>query len=142
MIIEIKVPVVGETISEVTLAKWLKKDGDLVHRDEILCELESEKATFELSAEQAGKLSVVATDKAVLKIGDVVARIDTSIQPEEKKEETKPETQNPETINPKPETDLKKPQTEVKQPETQNPKPETISEKNYATELHHPPLQK
>ena len=109
MIIEIKVPVVGETISEVTLAKWLKKDGDLVHRDEILCELESEKATFELSAEQAGKLSVVATDKAVLKIGDVVARIDTSIQPLEKKEESKS----------KPETDLKK--------------PDTVSEKNYAT---------
>ncbi len=107
MIIEIKVPVVGETISEVTLAKWLKKDGDLVHRDEILCELESEKATFELSAEQAGKLSVVATDKAVLKIGAVVAKIDTSIQPEEKKEEAKPETQIP--------------------------KPETISEKSYAT---------
>lgn len=119
MIIEIKVPVVGETISEVTLAKWLKKDGDLVHRDEILCELESEKATFELSAEQAGKLSVVATDKAVLKIGDVVARIDTSILPEEKKEEPKTETAS------------------VKA-ETQNPKPETISEKpetnfNYAT---------
>ena len=109
MILEIKVPVVGETISEVTLAKWLKKDGDLVHRDEILCELESEKATFELSAEQAGKLSVVATDKAVLKIGDVVARIDTSIQPLEKKEESKS----------KPETDLKK--------------PDTVSEKNYAT---------
>jgi len=119
VIIEIKVPVVGETISEVTLAKWLKKDGDLVHRDEILCELESEKATFELSAEQAGKLSVVATDKAVLKIGDVVARIDTSILPEEKKEEPKTETAS------------------VKA-ETQNPKPETISEKpetnfNYAT---------
>ena len=116
MIIEIKVPVVGETISEVTLAKWLKKDGDLVHRDEILCELESEKATFELSAEQAGKLSVVATDKAVLKIGDVVARIDTSIQPEEKKEESK---SKPEIQNAKPETDLKK--------------PDTVSEKNYAT---------
>lgn len=133
MIIEIKVPVVGETISEVTLAKWLKKDGDLVHRDEILCELESEKATFELSAEQAGKLAVVATDKAVLKIGDVVARIDTSIQPEEKKEETKP-------------VDIK---TEIPKTETAQPVPvlsvektETVVEKNYATGIPSPAAAK
>ena len=58
--IEIKVPTVGESISEVTLVKWLKKDGEWVERDEILCELESEKATFELNAEQAGILQIVA----------------------------------------------------------------------------------
>ena len=52
--IEIKVPTVGESISEVTLVKWLKSDGEWVERDELLCELESEKATFELNAEQAG----------------------------------------------------------------------------------------
>jgi 2-oxoglutarate dehydrogenase E2 component (dihydrolipoamide succinyltransferase) len=44
--IEIKVPTVGESISEVTLIKWLKKDGDYVERDEVIAELESEKATF------------------------------------------------------------------------------------------------
>ncbi len=80
MIVEIKVPVVGESINEVTLAKWLKKDGDVVSRDEMLCELESEKATFELNAEQAGKLSIKANEKSVLKIGDVVAIIDTESQ--------------------------------------------------------------
>ena len=57
---EIKVPSVGESISEVTLVKWLKKEGDYVNRDEVLCELESEKATFELNAEQAGILHIVA----------------------------------------------------------------------------------
>ncbi len=74
--IEIKVPSVGESISEVTLVKWLKKDGDYVQRDEVLCELESEKATFELNAEQAGIFHPVAQDGATLAIGEVACRID------------------------------------------------------------------
>ena len=72
MNLEIKVPTVGESINEVTLAKWLKKDGDLVQQDEMLCELESDKATFELNAEKAGKLKIVAAEKSVLKIGYIV----------------------------------------------------------------------
>ncbi len=74
--IEIKVPSVGESISEVTLVSWLKKDGDYVQRDEVLCELESEKATFELNAEQAGIFHPVAKDGATLAIGDVACTID------------------------------------------------------------------
>lgn len=74
--IEIKVPTVGESISEVTLVKWLKKDGEWVERDEILCELESEKATFELNAEQAGILHPVAEEGATLNIGDLACKID------------------------------------------------------------------
>jgi 2-oxoglutarate dehydrogenase E2 component (dihydrolipoamide succinyltransferase) len=81
--IDIKVPTVGESISEVTLVKWLKKDGDYVDRDELLCELESEKATFELNAEQAGKLQIVAQEGATLAIGDVACKIDeTAARPE------------------------------------------------------------
>jgi 2-oxoglutarate dehydrogenase E2 component (dihydrolipoamide succinyltransferase) len=81
--IDIKVPTVGESISEVTLVKWLKKDGDYVNRDELLCELESEKATFELNAEQAGTLSIVAQEGATLAIGDIACRIDdTAKKPE------------------------------------------------------------
>ena len=76
--IEIKVPSVGESISEVTLVSWLKKDGDYVQRDEVLCELESEKATFELNAEQAGIFHPVAEDGATLAIGDVACTIDES----------------------------------------------------------------
>ena len=74
--IEIKVPTVGESISEVTLVKWLKKDGEWVERDEILCELESEKATFELNAEQAGILQTVAKEGDTLNIGDLACKID------------------------------------------------------------------
>jgi 2-oxoglutarate dehydrogenase E2 component (dihydrolipoamide succinyltransferase) len=81
--IDIKVPTVGESISEVTLVKWLKKEGDYVERDELLCELESEKATFELNAEQAGILHIVAEDGATLAIGDLACTIDeTAARPE------------------------------------------------------------
>jgi len=55
MAIQVKVPTVGESISEVTIANWLKKDGDVVNIDEIIAELESDKATFELPAPQAGR---------------------------------------------------------------------------------------
>ena len=81
--IDIKVPTVGESISEVTLVKWLKKDGDYVERDEVIAELESEKATFEVNAEQAGVLKTVGGEGDTLKIGDVVAQIDeTAPKPE------------------------------------------------------------
>jgi 2-oxoglutarate dehydrogenase E2 component (dihydrolipoamide succinyltransferase) len=74
--IEIKVPTVGESISEVTLLKWNKKDGDYVERDEVIAELESEKATFEVNAEKAGILKTSASEGDTLKIGDVMASID------------------------------------------------------------------
>ncbi|RYZ53092.1 MAG: dihydrolipoamide succinyltransferase, partial [Sphingobacteriales bacterium] len=81
--IDIKVPAVGESISEVTLVKWLKPDGAWVNRDELICELESEKATFELNAEQAGKLQIVAQEGSTLAIGDIACRIDeTAAKPE------------------------------------------------------------
>src|SRR5271168_3909368 len=74
--IDIKVPAVGESINEVTLVKWMKKEGDYVNRDEVLCELESEKATFELNAEQAGVLHIKAQEGATLSIGAVACSID------------------------------------------------------------------
>ena len=84
MAIEIKVPAVGESISEVTLVKWLKNDGDYAQRDEVIAELESEKATFEINAEQAGKLKQVAKEGDTLAIGDLVCSIDTdAVQPAE-----------------------------------------------------------
>jgi 2-oxoglutarate dehydrogenase E2 component (dihydrolipoamide succinyltransferase) len=74
--IDIKVPTVGESISEVTLVKWLKNNGEYVDRDEVIAELESEKATFEVNAEQAGTLKTVGKEGDTLKIGDTVAQID------------------------------------------------------------------
>ncbi len=86
--IEIKVPTVGESINEVTLVKWLKKNGEYVERDEVIAELESEKATFEINAEKSGTLTLVAQEGDVLKIGDVAATIDeTAAAPEVKKPE-------------------------------------------------------
>ncbi len=77
MAIEIKVPSVGESITEVTLVKWIKKAGDWVERDEVIAELESEKATFEINAEQSGLLNTVALEGDTLKIGDIACSIDT-----------------------------------------------------------------
>ncbi len=77
MPIEIKVPTVGESINEVTLVKWHKKDGEWANRDEVIAELESEKATFELNAEQAGAVKLIAKEGDTLNIGDVVCSIDT-----------------------------------------------------------------
>ena len=69
MALEIKVPVVGESISEVTVARWNKNDGDFVNADELLCELESDKATFELNAESAGILRIKAKEGETVAIG-------------------------------------------------------------------------
>src|SRR5678816_2867134 len=78
--IDIKVPTVGESINEVTLIKWLKNDGDYVERDEVIAELESEKATFEINAEKAGVLKTKAQEGDTLKIGDLAAQIDETAE--------------------------------------------------------------
>lgn len=81
--IEIKVPTVGESINEVTLLKFTKKDGDWVERDEVIAELESEKATFEVNAEKAGILTTKGKEGDTLNIGDLLATIDeTASKPE------------------------------------------------------------
>ncbi|MFN0257419.1 2-oxoglutarate dehydrogenase complex dihydrolipoyllysine-residue succinyltransferase [Pedobacter ureilyticus] len=76
MSLEIKVPPVGESITEVVLSRWVKNDGDFVEMDEIIAELESDKATFELTAEQSGTLKVVASEGDTLEIGAVVCTIE------------------------------------------------------------------
>lgn len=100
---EIKVPAVGESITEVTIGQWFKNDGDEVQMDEVLCELESDKATFELPAEAAGILRIKAQEGDVLEIGAVICEIeeagtsgksessaDSSPQTDEKSTESKP----------------------------------------------------
>jgi 2-oxoglutarate dehydrogenase E2 component (dihydrolipoamide succinyltransferase) len=80
MSLEIKVPTVGESISEVTLVKWNKPDGSWFERDEVICELESEKATFEVNAEQAGAIKFIANEGDTLAIGDLICTIDTAAE--------------------------------------------------------------
>lgn len=77
MALEIKVPNVGESISEVTIAQWMKKTGDIVEMDEVIAELESDKATFELTAEAAGRLTTKADEGDTIEIGAVICEIDT-----------------------------------------------------------------
>lgn len=78
MSLEMKVPAVGESISEVTIAQWMKKDGDYVEMDEVICELESDKATFEVTAEASGELRLKAQEGDSLEIGAVLCTIDES----------------------------------------------------------------
>ncbi len=75
-----RVPTIGESITEVTLSQWLKADGDYVELDEPICEFESDKATLEFPAEAAGKLIIVAQEEEDLEIGALVAKIDTSVK--------------------------------------------------------------
>jgi 2-oxoglutarate dehydrogenase E2 component (dihydrolipoamide succinyltransferase) len=89
MAIEMKVPSVGESVTEVTIASWVKKDGDLVKMDEVICELESDKATFELPAEADGILRIVGKEGDTLAIGEVICTIEPS-SAEPVKEEAAP----------------------------------------------------
>ncbi|MES2891622.1 MAG: 2-oxoglutarate dehydrogenase complex dihydrolipoyllysine-residue succinyltransferase [Bacteroidota bacterium] len=122
MAIEIKVPSVGESITEVTLVKWLKKDGEWVERDEVIAELESEKATFEINAEQAGALKTIAAEGDTIKIGDVACSIDPDAakpegasaaapapeqKPVQQATEAKPVAAPAQTETPKPAADVK-----------------------------------
>jgi len=111
--IEIKVPAIGESITEVTLLKWTKKDGEYVDRDEVIAELESEKATFEVNAEQAGSLKRIAQEGDTLLIGSVLAHIDETA--------AKPEAAAPVAVAPV--AEVKKPETVATQPAAVVPTP-------------------
>ena len=104
-IVNIIIPSVGESVTEVTVGEWLKKEGDLVKKgQDILC-IDTEKASVEISADVSGKLSILKKTGETVTVGDVVGSIDSSAsqeegkQPEIKKEETKSNTS---TINKKP----------------------------------------
>ncbi len=83
MAVEVKVPEVGESITEVTLAQWLKKDGEYVQPDELICEIDSDKASFEIPAETGGILRHKAEEGATLPIGAVLAEIEEAEVPAE-----------------------------------------------------------
>ena len=77
MALEVKIPTVGESITEVTIAKWHKKDGDQVALNDLICELESDKATFELNAEAAGTLKIVVAEGETIAIGTLICTIES-----------------------------------------------------------------
>ena len=88
--VDIKVPSPGESITEVRIAQWLVKDGDTVEKDQVIAEIDSDKATLELTAEAEGRVSIKAEADATVEVGSVVATIDTTVKAE-KKEKVKEE---------------------------------------------------
>lgn len=88
--VEVKVPSVGESISEVTIGSWLKNDGDIVKMDEAICSIESDKATLEISAPKAGKLKILIAEGETVAIGAKVAEVDETVSAPQSTSETKP----------------------------------------------------
>jgi 2-oxoglutarate dehydrogenase E2 component (dihydrolipoamide succinyltransferase) len=116
-IVELKVPSPGESITEVVIARWVKNTGDIVEKDEVLAEIDSDKATLTLNAEDSGKIEVLAAEGDTVKVGQVVVKIDTSFKPEAKKAEVKTEV--------KTEGKKEEPKKEAKV--------ETVSKESYAS---------
>jgi 2-oxoglutarate dehydrogenase E2 component (dihydrolipoamide succinyltransferase) len=77
-VVDIKIPSLGESITEVEIGSWLKSDGDFVQVDETICEIESDKATLPLIAEYSGKLKIILNEGDTAGVGDVACTIDTS----------------------------------------------------------------
>ncbi len=109
--LEMVVPTVGESITEVTLGSWAKQDGDLVEMDEVIAEIESDKATFELTAEAQGYLKIIAQEGDTLEIGALICKIEVAegsmkqeakAEPEETKADSKPSSENYATGHPSP----------------------------------------
>lgn len=96
MSLEIKIPSVGESVNEVTIASWLKKSGEYVEMDEPIAELETDKATVELNAPEAGILKILVEEGEDVEISMVVAELDTSAKkPVEKNEKSKTKENQP-----------------------------------------------
>lgn len=88
-IIDLKVPSPGESITEVVIARWIVKDGDVVEKDQELCEIDSDKATLTINAEEAGAVKILAAEGDTVKVGQVVVQIDNSVKPTAKPKEEK-----------------------------------------------------
>tara|TARA_B100001250_G_scaffold412933_1_gene445490 strand:+ start:794 stop:1981 length:1188 start_codon:yes stop_codon:yes gene_type:complete len=84
MLLEMRVPSPGESISEVEIVEWLVEDGDYVEKDQAVAEIDSDKATLELPAEENGTIKIVVADGETVAVGDIVCIIDTSVKAEAK----------------------------------------------------------
>ena len=91
MLLEMKVPSPGESISEVEIAEWLVEDGEFVEKDQSIAEIDSDKATLELPAEESGIIKIVVGDGETVAVGDVVCVIDTSAKGQPKLKSKKEE---------------------------------------------------
>jgi 2-oxoglutarate dehydrogenase E2 component (dihydrolipoamide succinyltransferase) len=106
MLLEMRVPSPGESISEVEIAEWLVEDGDYVEKDQAIAEIDSDKATLELPAEESGTIKIIVGDGETVAVGDIVCIIDTSAIGEEKVKTTNEEVAETPKASVKSATDL------------------------------------
>lgn len=129
MAFEVKIPAVGESITEVTIANWTKKDGDFVEVDEVICEIDSDKATFEINAEKAGIIQIKAKEGETVNVGDAIASIDTTAKGSGKQENKKENEENETT-------------SEANVEKSTNEQPSDEKEKSYASGYPSPAAEK
>ena len=98
MILEMKVPSPGESITEVEIAQWLVSDGDFVEKDQAIAEVDSDKATLELPAEVTGSITLKAEEGDAVAVGQVVCLIDTEGVPSEAQSTSKPAKSETESV--------------------------------------------
>jgi len=125
MSVEVKVPSPGESVSEVEIASWLVADGDYVEKDQEIVELDSDKATLAMPAEESGILTITVEEGESVEVGQVIATIDTDAQaPEGAREDKSPASKDA--------SSEQKPAQEEPQEKPQSPAAEASSEKSYA----------
>ena len=106
MLLEMKVPSPGESISEVEIAQWLVEDGEFVKKDQSIAEIDSDKATLELPAEESGTIKIIIEEGTTVKIGDVVCVINTSAAAPENEKKDSEETEKITKVSKKTTRDL------------------------------------
>jgi 2-oxoglutarate dehydrogenase E2 component (dihydrolipoamide succinyltransferase) len=128
-ILEHKVPSPGESITEVVIARWIKADGEYVEKDDELCEIDSDKATLTINAEDNGALKIMAAEGDTVKVGQVVCSVDTSV-----KGEAKPTLKQVQSDLKQVQSDSKQVQSESKTVKSDVPNPMPVTqEKSYVT---------
>lgn len=144
MILEMKVPSPGESITEVEIAEWLVSDGDYVEKDQAIAEVDSDKATLELPAEESGTITLKAEQGDAVAVGDVICLIDTSAEkPKGASEGAETASGGDEGSGTKAEKDLSKDQTKSEKNEDSKkaPQPEQAKE-TYASGVTSPAAKK
>ncbi len=140
MILEMKVPSPGESITEVEIATWLVKDGDYVEKDQAIAEVDSDKATLELPAEASGIITLKAEEGDAVKVGQVVCLIDTDAKPSAA-ESPKADSSASEQAKQSPKAE--EPKAEAKaEPKKEEPKATPATAASYATGTPSPAARK
>lgn len=141
-VLEMKVPSPGESITEVEIATWLVQDGDYVEKDQPIAEVDSDKATLELPAEQSGVITLKAEEGEVVQVGQVVCLIDMDApKPEGGAAAPAPEKPKEEPAS-EPKKEEPKPETKKEEPAASAPKVEAAKATSYASQTPSPAAKK